>query len=109
MDSNRGLPATSLGAGLACRRLRTRWTGRALRCCAIRRVCVDYLSFEQGLSTGLLIAIAKKRLHLDHHSQYEILQILSFSMVEIIPINKLLAPTSTNSEPDFEPNQLALF
>jgi len=59
-------------------------------------------------STYLLIAIAKKRLHLDHHSLYEILQILSLSMFETIPINQLLTPLSTNSALDFEPNQLVL-
>jgi len=61
-----------------------------------------------AISTYLLIAIAKKRLHLDHHSLYEILQILSLSMFETIPINQLLTHPSTNSDPDFEPNQLAL-
>jgi IS4 transposase len=61
-----------------------------------------------AISTYLLIAITKKRLHLDHHSLYEILQILSLSMFENIPINQLLTPPSTNSAPDFEPNQLAL-
>ena len=33
-----------------------------------------------AISTYLLIAIAQKRLHLEHHSLYEILQILSLSM-----------------------------
>ena len=61
-----------------------------------------------AISTYLLLAIAKKRLHLDHHSLYEILQILSLSMFETIPVNQLLTPSSTNSDPDFEPNQLAL-
>lgn len=61
-----------------------------------------------AISTYLLIAIAKKRLHLDHHSLNEILQILSLSMFETIPINQLLTPLSTDSDPDFEPNQLAL-
>lgn len=61
-----------------------------------------------AISTYLLIAIAKKRLHLDHHSLYEILQILSLSMFETIPINQLLTPSSTDSDPDFEPNQLTL-
>jgi hypothetical protein len=45
-----------------------------------------------AVSTHLLIAITKKRLHLDHHSLYEILQILSLSMFETIPINQLLTP-----------------
>ena len=61
-----------------------------------------------AISTYLLIAIAKKRLHLDHHSLYEILQILSLSMFETIPINQLLMPPSPDSDSDFEPNQLAL-
>ena len=61
-----------------------------------------------SIFTYLIIAIAKKRLHLDHHSLYEILQILSLSMFETIPINQLLTPPSPDSDPDFEPNQLAL-
>ena len=61
-----------------------------------------------AISPYVLIAVAKKRLHLEHHSLYEILQILSLSMFETIPINQLLTPPSTNSELDFEPNQLAL-
>ena len=61
-----------------------------------------------AISTYLLIVIAKKRLHLDRHSLYEILHILSLSMFETIPINQLLTPPSTNSDADFEPNQLAL-
>jgi hypothetical protein len=61
-----------------------------------------------AISTYLIIAIAKKRLHLEHHSLYEILQILSLSMFETVPINQLLTPPSINSEPDFELNQLAL-
>ena len=61
-----------------------------------------------AISTYLLIAIAKKRLHLDDHSLYEILQILSLSMFENIPINQLLTPPSKNSDPDFDSNQIAL-
>jgi hypothetical protein len=61
-----------------------------------------------AISTYLLIAIAKKRLHLDHHSPYEILQVLSLSMFETIPINQLLTPPSADLDPDFEPNQLTL-
>ena len=61
-----------------------------------------------AISTYILIAITKKRLHLDHHSLYEILQILSLSMFENIPVNQLLTQPSTDSGPDFEPNQLAL-
>ena len=39
-----------------------------------------------AVCTYVLIAIAKKRLHLEHHSLYEILQILSLTMFEQIPV-----------------------
>ena len=61
-----------------------------------------------AILTYLLIAIAKNRLHLDHRRLYEILQILSLSMFETIPMNQLLAPPSTNSKSHSEPNQLVL-
>ena len=61
-----------------------------------------------AISVYVLIAMAKKRLHLEHHSLYEILQILSLSMFETIPINQLLTPPSTNSDTDYALNQLAL-
>jgi IS4 transposase len=61
-----------------------------------------------AISTYVLIAIAKKRLHLEHHSLYEILQILSLSMFETIPINQLLTPPSPDSATNCELNQLAL-
>jgi hypothetical protein len=61
-----------------------------------------------AISTYVLMAIAKKRLQLEHHSLYEILQILSSSLFENIPINQLLTPPSTNADANCEPNQLAL-
>jgi hypothetical protein len=60
-----------------------------------------------AVCTYVLIAIAKKRLHLPH-SLYEILQILSLTMFETTPINQLLTPPSTACAADFEPQQLAL-
>jgi hypothetical protein len=44
-----------------------------------------------AVCTYVLIAIAKKRLHLPH-SLYEILQILSLTMFETTPLNQLLTP-----------------
>ena len=58
--------------------------------------------------TYVLIAITKKRLHLEHHSLYEILQILSLSMFQTTPINQLLTPPSTDSDTGFESQQLVL-
>jgi hypothetical protein len=60
-----------------------------------------------AVCTYVLIAIVKKRLHLPH-SLYEILQILSLTMFETTPINQLLTPPSTDSDDDFEQQQLAL-
>jgi len=58
--------------------------------------------------TYVLIAIAKKRLHLERHSLHEILQILSLTMFETTSINQLLTPSSTDSDPGFEQIQLNL-
>jgi hypothetical protein len=57
-----------------------------------------------AVCTYVLIAIVKKRLKLSH-SLYEILQILSLTMFETIPINQLLPNLSTNSEPPITPIQ----
>ena len=57
-----------------------------------------------AVCTYVLIAIAKKRLKLEH-SLYEILQILSLTMFETTPINQLLLITPTNSEPQEPPIQ----
>jgi hypothetical protein len=51
--------------------------------------------------------IAKKRLHLPN-SLHEILQILSLTMFETIPINQLLTPTIPDKHSEFEPQQLSL-
>ena len=61
-----------------------------------------------AVCTYVLIAIAKKRLHLEHHSLYEILQILSLTMFEQTPINQLLTPPQSDSATGFEPLQLSL-
>lgn len=60
-----------------------------------------------AVCTYVLIAIAKKRLHLPH-SLYEILQILSLTMFETTPINQLLTPPSIDSTKEYEPQQLLL-
>jgi hypothetical protein len=45
-----------------------------------------------AVCTFVLIAITKKRLHLEHHILYDILQILSLTMFEQTPVNQLLTP-----------------
>ena len=57
-----------------------------------------------AVCTYVLIAIVKKRLKLSH-SLYEILQILSLTMFETIPINQLLPTDPSDSEPQKTPIQ----
>ena len=57
-----------------------------------------------AVCTYVLIAIVKKRLKLSH-SLYEILQILSLTMFETIPINQLLPTAPSDSEPQITPIQ----
>jgi hypothetical protein len=60
-----------------------------------------------AVATYVLVAIIKKRAALPH-SLYQILQILSLTMFERTPLNQLLAGIPTRSDPDSEPQQLAL-
>jgi IS4 transposase len=60
-----------------------------------------------AVCTYVLIAIAKKRLHLPN-SLHEILQILSLTMFETTSINQLLTPTEPDKHSEFEPQQLTL-
>jgi hypothetical protein len=56
----------------------------------------------------VLVAIVKKRLHLPA-SLYEILQILSLTMFEKIPLDQLLAQTISEQIQPVSENQLILF
>ncbi len=60
-----------------------------------------------AVCTYVLIAILKKRLKLPN-SLHEILQILSLTMFETMPINQLLNPPNENLNIDFKQNQLDL-
>jgi Domain of unknown function (DUF4372)/Transposase DDE domain len=61
-----------------------------------------------AVSTYVLVAIVKKRLHLSA-SLYEILQILSLTMFEKIPLDQLLAQTMSDEIQQVSDNQLILF
>ena len=61
-----------------------------------------------AVSAYILVAIVKKRLHLTA-SLYEILQILSLTMFEKIPLDQLLAQTMSNEIQPVSDNQLILF
>ena len=61
-----------------------------------------------AVSAYVLVAIVKKRLHLSA-SLYEILQILSLTMFERIPLDQLLAQTMSDEIQPVSDNQLILF
>jgi hypothetical protein len=61
-----------------------------------------------AVSTYVLVAIVKKRLHLSA-SLYEFLQILSLTMFEKIPLDQLLAQTIGDEIQSVSDNQLILF
>ena len=61
-----------------------------------------------AISTYVLVAILKKQLHLDH-SLYTILQVLSVSLFEKVPIPQLLADSERNDDESKICNQLSLF
>ena len=61
-----------------------------------------------AVSAYALVAIVKKRLHLSA-SLYEILQILSLTMFEKIPLDQLLAQTMADEIQRVSDNQLILF
>jgi hypothetical protein len=65
-------------------------------------------SLRIAVSVYVLVAIIKKRLELSA-SLYEILQILSLTMFERMPINQLLSPQPQASDERVSPNQLSLF
>ena len=61
-----------------------------------------------AISTYVLIAIIKKRLHLNH-SLHEILRVLNLNMFETTPIPALLKPSFEPDQPGVSPNQGNLF
>jgi IS4 transposase len=61
-----------------------------------------------AVSVYVLVAIVKKRLNLSA-SLYEMLQILSLTMFERIPLDQLLNSSAADDVQAFSPNQLNLF
>ena len=61
-----------------------------------------------AVSVYVLVAIIKKRLHIET-SLYSILQILSVTIFETIPLNQLLTECDQNMKNTENPNQLNLF
>ena len=67
-----------------------------------------YCQIWIAICTYLLVAIVKKKLKLNQ-SLYTLLQVLSLSMFEKTPINKLFSRSSYNIEDNDNPNQLTLW
>jgi IS4 transposase len=112
LTNNMDLPATTIAALYKSRwqvELFFKWIKQHLRIKSFYGTSENAVKTQIwiALSTYVLIAIVKKRLHLSQ-SLYEILQILNLTMFEQIPINQLLTTTPSLSNPSFEPNQLSL-
>jgi len=65
-------------------------------------------NLDRSVSAYILVAIVKKRLQLSA-SLYEILQILSLTMFEKIPLDQLLTQTTSEQIQPVSDNQLILF
>ena len=61
-----------------------------------------------AVSVYVLVAIVRKQLQLEA-SLYTLLQILSVTLFEKIPLNQALAVTENRKGPPVQPNQLDLF
>ncbi|PJA51845.1 MAG: IS4 family transposase, partial [Candidatus Marinimicrobia bacterium CG_4_9_14_3_um_filter_48_9] len=61
-----------------------------------------------AISAYILVAIVKKRLNIDL-TLYTILQIISVSLFEKVPIYQLLTGTENNNPEEWSPNQLNLW
>jgi len=62
-----------------------------------------------AVSVYVLVAIVRKRLGLEEASLYQILQILSLTLFEKVPILQALQPSDSQNESGQDPNQLILF
>ena len=85
-----------------------KWIKQNLRIKAFFGTSENAVKSQIWIAAYVLVAIVKKRLHLPA-SLYEILEILSLTMFEKIPLDQLLAETiSDQIQPVFD-NQLILF
>ena len=113
LTNNFALPALTITELYRCRwqvELFFKWIKQNLRIKAFFGASENAVKSQIwiAVSAYVLVAIVKKRLHLPA-SLYEILQILSLTMFEKIPLDQLLAETiSDQIQPVFD-NQLILF
>ena len=113
LTNNFALPALTITELYRCRwqvELFFKWIKQHLRIKAFYGTSENAVKSQIwiAVSAYVLVAIVKKRLHLSA-SLYEILQILSLTMFEKIPLDQLLAQTTRDEIQPMSDNQLLLF
>ena len=113
LTNNFALPALTITELYRCRwqvELFFKWIKQHLRIKAFFGTSENAVKSQIwiAVSVYVLVAIVKKRLHLPA-SLYEILQILSLTMFERIPLDQLLAQAVTDDIDRISNKQLILF
>src|SRR5438094_5498140 len=113
LTNNFTLPAITITELYRCRwqvELFFKWIKQHLRIKAFFGTSENAVKTQVwiAVSVYLLVAIVKKRLNLSANL-YEMLQILSLTMFERIPLDQLLTKIVTDDIHAFSPNQLNLF
>ena len=113
LTNNFTLPATTLGELYRMRwqiELFFKWIKQHLRIKAFFGTSENAVKTQIwiAVSVYVLVAIVKKRLHLDA-SLYELLQVLSLTMFETTPLHQLLTLAPQMYSPSPSDNQLNLF
>ena len=113
LTNNFALPATTICALYKCRwqvELFFKWIKQHLRIKKFYGTSENAVKSQIwiAISVYVLVAIVKKRLKLSA-SLYEMLQILSLTMFERMPLDQLLSKMSTENNIEISVNQLNLF
>lgn len=113
LTNNFALPATTICALYKCRwqvELFFKWIKQHLRIKKFYGTSENAVKSQIwiAISVYVLVAIVKKRLKLSA-SLYEILQILSLTMFERMPLDQLLSKMNTENNIEISVNQLNLF
>jgi hypothetical protein len=113
LTNNFVLPALTITELYRCRwqvELFFKWIKQHLRIKAFYGASVNAVKTQvwTAISVYVLVAILKKELRLEH-SLYELLQILSVTLFERVPIHQALARLAAQNDVECSGNQLPLF
>ena len=113
LTNNFTLPPLQIAQLYKCRwqvELFFKWIKQHLRIKAFYGTSVNAVKTQvwTAISVSVLVAILKKELRLEH-SLYELLQILSVTLFERVPIHQALARLATQNDVECSGNQLPLF